>query len=73
MKALAAHLALPHSEGRLNCPRAEIAAWQFVGLVQEFRVWPKVMDIGEAGNATPSVDVVIEEAIATCVAGHRPV
>jgi len=72
MKALAAHFAQLHSERRLNCPRSEIAAWQFVGLVQEFLVWPKVMDMGDAGDTIPEPDVVIDEAIATFMARYKP-
>jgi AcrR family transcriptional regulator len=72
MKALAAHFALLHSEKRLNCPRSDIAAWQFVGLVQEFLVWPKVMDIGDASDIIPAAGLVIDEAIATFMARYKP-
>ena len=71
MKALAAHFATLHSEGRLHCPNAEIAAWQFIALVQEFLVWPKVMATGD-DSAIPPVETVIEEAIATFMARYRP-
>jgi TetR/AcrR family transcriptional regulator of autoinduction and epiphytic fitness len=70
MRAMAAHLTQLHTEGRLNCPNAEIAAWQFIGLIQEFLVWPKVMATGE-GEILP-VDVVIDEAITTFMARYRP-
>lgn len=70
MQALADHFARLHAEGRLNCPQPQIAAWQFVGLVQEFLVWPQVMDIGEAANALPPPGTVIDEAIATFLARY---
>lgn len=69
MKQLARHLAKLHEEKRLDCPRADIAAWQFVGLVQEFLVWPKVMAMGDA-DTVPLADVVIDEAIATFMARY---
>lgn len=70
MQALADHFARLDSEGRLRCPNPMVAAWQFVGLVQEFLVWPQVMDIGDAADALPASDVVIEEAIATFLARY---
>lgn len=71
MKALAARLARFHQEGRLYCEQPEIAAWQFVGLVQEFIVWPKVMDADNSDDIPPT-DIVIEEAIATFMARYGP-
>jgi AcrR family transcriptional regulator len=70
MQALADHFGRLHAEGRLACPDPVLAAWQFVGLVQEFLVWPQVMDIGDAAAALPSADVVIEEAILTFLARY---
>lgn len=71
MKALAAGLAQMHKEGRLHCEHPEIAAWQFVGLVQEFIVWPKVMGI-EAPEDIPPTETVIEEAVLTFMARYGP-
>lgn len=71
MKALAAGIALMHKAGRLYCEHPEIAAWQFVGLVQEFVVWPKLMAI-EAPEDLPPADIVIEEAIRTFMARYGP-
>lgn len=71
MKALAAGIALMHQAGRLHCEHPEIAAWQFVGLVQEFVVWPKLMAI-EAPEDLPPADIVIEEAIRTFMARYGP-
>ena len=70
MLALADHFARLHAEGRLSCPNPAIAAWQFVGLVQEFLVWPQVMDIGDAAQELPAADVVIAVAIRTFLARY---
>lgn len=72
MAALAAGLARLHTDGRLNCPAPDIAAWQFVGLVQEFLVWPKVMGIGEEAGIVPPAETVIAEAVATFMARYGP-
>lgn len=72
MAALAAHFSRLHDEGRLQCPNPTIAAWQFIGLIQEFLVWPKVMAMGEDTQAIPPVNTVIDEAVATFMARYRP-
>jgi TetR/AcrR family transcriptional regulator of autoinduction and epiphytic fitness len=51
------------ADGLLDCPHPELAAHQFLGLIQEFIIWPKVMAIGQAVHRMPSNKVVIEEAI----------
>lgn len=71
MKALAAGIAMMHQAGRLHCEHPEIAAWQFVGLVQEFVVWPKLMAT-DASEDLPPADIVIEEAIRTFMARYGP-
>jgi TetR/AcrR family transcriptional regulator, regulator of autoinduction and epiphytic fitness len=48
---------------QLACPNPELAAHQFLGLIQEFIIWPKVMAIGPAVLDMPPDKVVIEEAI----------
>jgi TetR/AcrR family transcriptional regulator of autoinduction and epiphytic fitness len=48
---------------QLACPNPELAAHQFLGLIQEFVIWPKVMAIGAAVLDMPPDKVVIEEAI----------
>lgn len=70
MARFIAHLAWLHGQGRLRCPRPDIAAGQFVGLVQEFCVWPKVMGLTDSLALTPPVDTVIDEAIATFMARY---
>lgn len=71
MKTLAAGLAMMHKAGRLHCEQPDIAAWQFVGLVQEFVVWPKLMAIN-APEDLPSAETVIEEAVRTFMARWGP-
>ncbi|MEF9521186.1 TetR/AcrR family transcriptional regulator [Streptomyces sp. RB13] len=58
--------------GLLRCPDTHLAARQFIGLVQEFLVWPRVMAFEEevAGQAPP--EVVIEEAVLTFLARYAP-
>ena len=56
--------------GRLSVAHPEIAAKQFLGMVQEFVIWPQVMDIGEGLKRLPPNDVVISEAIATFMARY---
>ena len=68
MLALTDHFAQLDSEGRLRCPNPLVAAWQFVGLVQAFVVWPQVMDIGDPADALPAAELLIEEAIAAFLA-----
>lgn len=51
-------------DGHLDCPHPEIAARQFLGLIQEFVIWPRVMAIGPDLGALPSSQVVVDEAVA---------
>jgi TetR/AcrR family transcriptional regulator, regulator of autoinduction and epiphytic fitness len=48
---------------QLSYPNPNLAAHQFLGLIQEFIIWPKVMAIGPAVLEMPPDKVVIEEAI----------
>ena len=50
--------------GLLCCEKPALASRQFMGLIQEFIIWPQVMAIGEGLDELPSSDIVIEEAIA---------
>lgn len=50
--------------GRIDCPHPELAARQFLGLVQEFVIWPQVMAIGPDVMKLPPAGLVVEEAIA---------
>jgi len=60
--------------GQLECTDPELAARQFLGLIQEFLIWPHVMAIGAPAQDLPSSDVVIEEAAAMMLSryGVRP-
>lgn len=72
MVAFGQHLRQLDAEGRLNCKQPDIAAWQFVGLIQEFLVWPEVMAMGVQDGVIPSAEIVINEAIATFMARYKP-
>jgi AcrR family transcriptional regulator len=58
--------------GRLRCPDTYLAARQFMGLVQEFLVWPKVMAFEEETAVQPDGEVVVEEAVRTFLARYAP-
>jgi len=64
LKGFAAALAAMTRQGMIACARPELAAHQFMGLVQEFVIWPRVMAIGKGLADLPDHEVVIEEAIA---------
>ncbi len=56
----------------LTCADPELAAHQFLGLIQEFLVWPRVMAIGPPIAVLPDSDVVIDEALVTFLCRYRP-
>lgn len=58
--------------GRLHCPDTYLAARQFMGLIQEFLVWPRVMAFEEETNSQPAAEVVIEEAVLSFLARYAP-
>ncbi|MBL1101031.1 TetR/AcrR family transcriptional regulator [Streptomyces coffeae] len=57
--------------GSIACPHPELAAHQFLGLIQEFVLWPHVMAIPADRPAIPATDVVVEEAIAMFLSRYR--
>ncbi|MFJ9153463.1 TetR/AcrR family transcriptional regulator [Streptomyces sp. NPDC102270] len=59
--------------GRLRCPDTYLAARQFMGLIQEFLVWPRVMAFEEETAVPPDAEVVIEEAVLSFLARYAPV
>ncbi len=59
-------------DGLLRCPDTRLAARQFMGLVQEFLVWPRVMGFTEEYAAPPAAEVVIDEAVRTFLARYAP-
>jgi TetR/AcrR family transcriptional regulator, regulator of autoinduction and epiphytic fitness len=63
LKGFAAALAAMAREGMIACAHPELAAHQFMGLLQEFVIWPRVMAIGRGLADLPDNDVVIDEAI----------
>ncbi|MFI0898123.1 TetR/AcrR family transcriptional regulator [Streptomyces sp. NPDC020983] len=58
--------------GRLRCPDTYLAARQFMGLVQEFLVWPRVMAFEEEIALQPDAEAVVEEAVRTFLARYAP-
>ncbi|MBY6262646.1 TetR/AcrR family transcriptional regulator [Azospirillum sp. 412522] len=57
--------------GSLNCTAPELAAHQFLGLIQELVFWPQVMAIGPGLEALPPADIVVEEAIRMFLSRYR--
>lgn len=51
--------------GALDCLDPRMAARQFLGLLQELTIWPRVMAVGADIADLPPQDVVIEETIRT--------
>lgn len=51
--------------GAIDCPSPELAAHQFLGLIQEFILWPEVMGIPSDRMSVPPVGAVVDEAIIT--------
>jgi AcrR family transcriptional regulator len=63
LEAFVACIETMTADGRLSCEHPEIAAHQFLGLIQEFVVWPKVMAVGPQDADMPAKKVVVDEAI----------
>lgn len=63
LQTFAQALAAMTKKGSLTCKDPELAAHQFMGLVQEFIIWPRVMAIGEGLNSLPPSGRVVKEAI----------
>jgi AcrR family transcriptional regulator len=74
LEALSGVLGAMAAQGVIGCPHPDIAARQFLGLIQEFAIWPHVMAIGPAANQLPARETVIAETVATflCRYGVRP-
>lgn len=64
LKGFASALTAMAARGTIRCPHPELAAHQFMGLVQEFVIWPRVMAIGKGLAELPANKTVIDEAIA---------
>ncbi|MDP2245172.1 TetR/AcrR family transcriptional regulator [Pseudomonas sp.] len=65
LEALGGVLAAMADQGVIDCPHPDLAARQFLGLIQEFAIWPHVMAIGPAADRLPPRETVITEAVAT--------
>lgn len=61
------------ARGLLDCKAPEFATHQFMGLIQEFVIWPRVMAIGSEAQPRDPPEHVVEEAIAMFMARYRPV
>ncbi|MCJ2072466.1 TetR/AcrR family transcriptional regulator [Methylobacterium sp. J-030] len=68
--AFADVLAALTGQGLLCCEQPELAARQFMGLIQEFVIWPRVMAIGDGFKDAPRDAVVVEEAVAMFLARY---
>ena len=56
--------------GLLDCPHPDIAAHQFLGMIQEFVVWPDVMGVTPP-SPQPTAAMVIDEAVQTFLSRYR--
>jgi len=65
LETLAEILGAMHHQGVLDCPRPDIAARQFLALINEFSLWPRVMAVGGAQAEGPDPDTIVAEAVAT--------
>lgn len=65
LETLAEILGAMHKQGVLDCPRPDIAARQFLALINEFSLWPKIMATGAAQSGAPDPDAIVAEAVAT--------
>ena len=63
MQALAACLDEMHGRGQIDCPDPVFAAHQFLGLLQEFVFWPKVMAIGAGTALLPAPERAVAETV----------
>ncbi|MDQ1292817.1 MAG: hypothetical protein QG608_697 [Actinomycetota bacterium] len=74
LRVIADRLARLTDRGALSCPDPVLAAHQFLGLLQEYVIWPRVMGIEAFADPRPSLDRVVDETIGTflCRYGARP-
>jgi TetR/AcrR family transcriptional regulator of autoinduction and epiphytic fitness len=68
VESFAEKLGLLQAAGVIACPDTRLAARQFIGLIQEFVLWPQVMATGEA--QAPDREKVVAEAIEMFVARY---
>lgn len=63
MRALSACLDEMVRRGQIDCPDTGLAAHQFLGLLQEFVFWPKVMATGAGASHLPPPDRAVAESV----------
>jgi AcrR family transcriptional regulator len=73
LETLADILGAMHEQGVLDCDQPDIAARQFLALINEFSLWPKVLGAGAAQADVRDPDAIVTEAVATflCRYGRR--
>lgn len=73
LETLAEILGAMHQQGVLDCPRPDVAARQFLALINESSLWPRLMAVGAAQTDAPDPDAIVAEAVATflCRYGRR--
>lgn len=69
VEAIGRTLATLTKAGRLRCDQPEVAARQFIGLLAEFALWPRVVS-GEARPSGPELSVMVDETIAMFLARY---
>ncbi|MER6442611.1 TetR/AcrR family transcriptional regulator [Streptomyces sp. NPDC001185] len=65
LRAFVACLQRMGEDGSLDCPHPELAAHQFLGLIQELILWPRVMAVPTDRMDIPPTSTIVDEAIAT--------
>lgn len=73
LDTLAEILGAMHQQGVLDCPRPHVAARQFLALINEFSLWPRIMAVSAAQVDATDPDAIVAEAVATflCRYGRR--
>jgi len=74
LRAIADRLARLTDRGALACPDPVLAAHQFLGLLQEYVIWPRVMGVEAFAGPRPPLDRIVDETVGTflCRFGARP-
>ena len=58
-------------QGLVDCEDPEFAAHQFMGLIQEFAIWPRVMAIGSDAEQLAQRQDVVDEAVKMFMARYQ--
>jgi TetR/AcrR family transcriptional regulator of autoinduction and epiphytic fitness len=70
LERFVAYLRQATSLGSLTCRTPELAARQYLGMIQECLLWPRVMDADEA--LTIDEETVISSAVTVFLAAYGP-